>query len=93
MTAERWQKVEAIVQSALDIKSDAERDGFVSNRCSGDEELRREVFVRDSKRQSFDFADCRFVPIAQFGERRRIGFPEHINADKQAFIGQRSAGI
>ncbi len=43
MTAERWQKVEAIVQSALDIESGAERDCFVSDACAGDEELRGEV--------------------------------------------------
>ncbi|HLL77563.1 MAG TPA: class I SAM-dependent methyltransferase [Pyrinomonadaceae bacterium] len=43
MTARRWQQVEVIVQSALDIESGAERDRFVSDACAGDDELRREV--------------------------------------------------
>jgi len=43
MTAERWQQVEAIVQSALDIESSAERDRFVSSACAGDEQLQNEV--------------------------------------------------
>ncbi len=43
MTAEHWQRVEAIVQSALDIESGAERIRFISDACAGDEELRREV--------------------------------------------------
>src|SRR5215208_5160972 len=43
MSAERWQQVEAIVQTALDIEPGAERVRFVSDACAGDEELRREV--------------------------------------------------
>jgi eukaryotic-like serine/threonine-protein kinase len=43
MSAERWQKVEAILQSALDIEPGAERIRFVADACAGDEELWREV--------------------------------------------------
>jgi serine/threonine protein kinase/tetratricopeptide (TPR) repeat protein len=43
MTAERWQQIEAIMQSALDIESSAERMRFVSDACAGDEDLRRSV--------------------------------------------------
>src|ERR671916_76711 len=43
MSAERWQKVEAILQAALDIEPGAGRVRFISDACAGDEELRREV--------------------------------------------------
>lgn len=43
MTADRWQKVEAILQAALDIESSAERHSFVAKVCAGDEELRAAV--------------------------------------------------
>jgi serine/threonine protein kinase/Tfp pilus assembly protein PilF len=43
MTAERWQQVEAIMQSALDIDSSAERIRFVADACAGDAELKHEV--------------------------------------------------
>jgi TolB-like protein/Flp pilus assembly protein TadD len=43
LKAEYWKKIEAIVQSALDIESSAERYRFVANTCAGDEELKREV--------------------------------------------------
>ncbi|HLM03049.1 MAG TPA: protein kinase, partial [Pyrinomonadaceae bacterium] len=43
MKAEHWQKIEAVVQSALDIESRDERARFIADACSGDDELRREV--------------------------------------------------
>ncbi len=43
MSAERWQKVETILQAALDIEPGEGRARFVSDACAGDEELRREV--------------------------------------------------
>jgi serine/threonine protein kinase/Tol biopolymer transport system component len=42
MKPDRWQKVKEIFQAALD-RSPADRSAFVSEACSGDEELRREV--------------------------------------------------
>ena len=42
MTPERWQQVKQIFQSAID-RPPAERDGFISEACAGDPELRREV--------------------------------------------------
>ena len=43
MNAEQWQKVEAIVQTALDIEAMAERNRFVLESCAGDEQLQSEV--------------------------------------------------
>src|SRR5215213_8044007 len=42
MTPDRWQQITSIFQAALDWPAD-ERAEFVSERCGGDEELRREV--------------------------------------------------
>src|SRR5215510_5330765 len=42
MTPERWQQVKQIFQSAIE-RSPAERDGFISEACANDPELRREV--------------------------------------------------
>ncbi len=42
-SAEHWQKVEKILQSALDVESDAERMRFVADACAGDDRLRVEV--------------------------------------------------
>jgi serine/threonine protein kinase/Tfp pilus assembly protein PilF len=56
MTAERWQRVEAILQSALDLEPGEERIRFVSDACAGDEEVRREVerlIAADAAAESF----------------------------------------
>jgi eukaryotic-like serine/threonine-protein kinase len=42
MTPQRWQKIEEVFQSALDLTS-AERERFVSESCAGDDELKNEV--------------------------------------------------
>ena len=42
MTPERWQKVDEILQDALD-RAPAERAAFLSDACLGDEELQRET--------------------------------------------------
>jgi serine/threonine protein kinase/tetratricopeptide (TPR) repeat protein len=42
MDAERWQKVEAILQSVLD-RAPGERDTFLRSACAGDKALEREV--------------------------------------------------
>jgi hypothetical protein len=43
MTGKRRQQVEAIVQSAVDIELSDERVRFVTDACTGDEELRCDV--------------------------------------------------
>lgn len=43
MPPERRRKVEAIVRSALDIESSADRERFVAQACQSDEEMRGEV--------------------------------------------------
>lgn len=43
MTPERWQRVETILQAALDIESSAERSAFIADACQSDDELRRAV--------------------------------------------------
>ncbi|HKU75873.1 MAG TPA: protein kinase [Pyrinomonadaceae bacterium] len=42
MTPERWQQVKEIFNSAINYRPE-ERSSFISNACSGDEELRNEV--------------------------------------------------
>jgi eukaryotic-like serine/threonine-protein kinase len=42
MKSERWQQIESLYQSVLDLNP-GERDAFLSEKCRGDEELRREV--------------------------------------------------
>jgi TolB-like protein/Tfp pilus assembly protein PilF/tRNA A-37 threonylcarbamoyl transferase component Bud32 len=43
MTPERWKKIEAIFQSALDLARGDERIAFVDRECAGDAELHAEV--------------------------------------------------
>ncbi len=42
MTAERWQKVDEILQAALDLQPN-ERAAFLDEACAGDDELRHEI--------------------------------------------------
>ena len=42
MTADRWQRVEAVCHAAL-ARPEAERRAFLADACGGDEDLRREV--------------------------------------------------
>lgn len=42
LTPERWQKVRAVLDGALELSLDR-REAFLDQRCEGDEELRREV--------------------------------------------------
>src|SRR6266705_4821464 len=42
MTPERWQQVKQIFQSAIE-RPPSERDGFISQACADDRELRSEV--------------------------------------------------
>jgi serine/threonine protein kinase len=42
VTPERWKRVEAVFERALEIEAD-QRPVFLQNNCNGDEELRREV--------------------------------------------------
>ena len=42
MRPDRWQKVDEIIQAALQHRSD-DRNAFIDEACHGEEELRREV--------------------------------------------------
>lgn len=58
MTPERWQQVKAIFNSAIQYLP-AERDSFLSQACSGDANLRREVeSLIASHEKSGDFIDA-----------------------------------
>ena len=46
MNAERWKRVEQLLQSALDLPSD-EHEAFFRRTCAGDASLERDVRVRD----------------------------------------------
>src|ERR1044072_2035358 len=57
MTPERWQQVKEIFNSAITYRPE-ERSSFISNACSGDEELRNEVeSLIASHEQSGSFID------------------------------------
>ena len=42
MSPERWQQIEAIFQTAVDLKA-ADRAAFIEKACAGDTELKAEV--------------------------------------------------
>ena len=53
--AERWQRLEGVVQAALERPTD-ERAAFLAEACGGDEELRREaasLIDRDAHAEGF----------------------------------------
>ena len=53
MNAERWQQIEEVFQSALDL-APAEREAFISEHCGEDADLKREV---EKLLDDFDSAD------------------------------------
>jgi len=57
MTAERWQQVKQIFQSAIE-RPPSERDGFISQACADDPDLRSQV---QSLISSYDEADDSFL--------------------------------
>jgi serine/threonine protein kinase len=58
MTPEQWQKIEAVLQQALDLPSH-ERMRFVSEACNGDAELTREVnSLAEAYEESGDFIEA-----------------------------------
>ncbi len=57
MTPERWQHIEEIFQTALDL-APGERERFITNACTGDAELQREVeTLLTQYEQAGDFID------------------------------------
>lgn len=57
MTPERWKRVEALFERALELEAD-QRPVFLQNNCNGDEELRREVqSLLDSHGRAGSFID------------------------------------
>ena len=60
MTPERWQQVKQIFQSAIE-RPTSERDGFISQACADDPDLRSHV---QSLISSFDEADGSFQTVA-----------------------------
>jgi len=60
MTPERWQQVKQIFQSAIE-RPPSERDGFISQACADDPDLRSQV---QSLISSYDTADDSFQGVA-----------------------------
>ncbi|PYS69394.1 MAG: hypothetical protein DMF69_17120, partial [Acidobacteria bacterium] len=75
MTPEQWQKIESILQEALDLPPQ-ERRAYVSEACGEDTELMSEVdSLTDAFDQSGDFIEAPALEsdaevIANFGETR-----------------------
>src|SRR5437764_4337419 len=64
MTPERWQQVDEIFQTAIELKPE-ERHGFLQGACSGDDELRREVeSLITADDQGLSFIDEPAVEVA-----------------------------
>ena len=64
MTPERWQQITNIFEAALEQPT-GEREAFVSERCNGDEELRREVeAMLNSHQQASRFIEEPAVNVA-----------------------------
>jgi eukaryotic-like serine/threonine-protein kinase len=77
MTPERWRRVDAVLQSALDLPDD-ERAAFLDRACAGDDELRREVdTLLDAEGRAGDFIEAPAFEAAAglFAEAPR-GLPE-----------------
>jgi serine/threonine protein kinase len=68
MTPERWQRVEAVLQAALD-RPPAERAAFLTDVCAGDYELERET---NSLVEAYDDADDFFAAPAIAQDARII---------------------
>ncbi|MDQ3801328.1 MAG: protein kinase [Acidobacteriota bacterium] len=43
MNPDRWRQIDELFDAVLDIPDESEREKFLSERCGGDEELRREI--------------------------------------------------
>ena len=79
MTPERWQRVEAVLQAALD-RPPAERAAFLTDVCAGDYELERET---NSLVEAYDDANDFFAAPAIAQDARII-----INSDGQMHPGR-----
>jgi serine/threonine-protein kinase len=79
MKAERWQKVRAILDSALELEPDS-RAGYVENACAGDESLRREVFSLLAQ----DHEQCHFLEQPALEMLRQGGDQEGAQGEKEA---------
>ena len=63
MTPERWQKIESVFQTAVEL-SPKDRSAYVDIACAGDKELRSEV---EKLLRSFDAADKLGDEVIVFG--------------------------
>src|SRR5947208_843045 len=83
MDAERWNRVERLLQSILDLPP-AEHDAFLKNACAGDEALEREVrSLLTSERKAGEFLEDRAIDIAARGVARRRREAAHESGDLQ----------
>ncbi len=84
MTPERWQKVEEIFQTALDL-GPAERDQYVLRACSDDETLRHEVQLLLAQHESA--GDLLDEPL--YGQTVMPALEEMASEDVDPMIGRR----
>ena len=83
MDAERWNRVERLLQSILDLPP-ADHDAFLKNACAGDEALEREVrSLLTSERKAGEFLEDRAIDIAARGVARRRREAAHESGDLQ----------
>lgn len=64
MDPERYQRIQALLQSALERES-TDRESFLAEACAGDESLRREVeSLMVSYEQAGGFLECPAAELA-----------------------------
>ena len=86
MDAERWEQVERLLQTALDLPPD-EQEGFLKRSCAGDDALEREVrSLLRSERQAGVFLSGPAIEVAARVMARHD--PENLTGSDDGPIGQ-----
>src|SRR6266496_5196157 len=84
MTPERWQQVEEIFQTALDLRP-GDRSRYVSDACAHDADLRRRVEKLLSQHDSA--GDLLEEPL--YGETERNALESFVEGDEDPLLGRR----
>ena len=86
MDADRWQVVERLLQSALDLPPD-QREAFLTRSCAGDVALESEVrALLEAERQAGPFLSA---PAIQVAARAIAGHDsERLERGEEPFLGQ-----